>query len=389
MAVVLTDPAPGAPSGPDAPARLHLVVPGDVDAPTGGSRYDRRLHEALRSRGVDALLHPVVGAWPGGAAGDAVRLDALLRSVPDGAAVLLDGLVACGVPGVVVPHAGRLRLSVLLHLPLGSETGLDPDRAARLDARERQVLAAVDRVVVTSPWTARWLAGRSVRTAPVVAEPGTDPAPPAGPDEPGSPEAGPPGRRLLCLGSVGVRKQQRRLVAALAGLPGPWHLRLVGAHPDPVELERLRRDVASLPPRLTVEVTGPQQGPDLERQWRWADLLVVPSVVETYGMVVGEALARGLPVLASTGGALPETLGTTAAGPPGLLVAPQDTDALAAALRTWGEDAGLRGELSRRARERGRDLPGWDATAAVVASALLGAGAPGPRAASPYGVGPT
>lgn len=364
---------------------LALVVPGDLDRATGGNVWDRRVHDALAAAGHDVHLLPVDGSWPEPGPADLDRLAAVLAARPDGSPVLVDGLLACGAPEAVLPSVGRLRVGVVVHLPLARETGRPAVLAARLAETERRVLEAVDVVVVTSPWTAGpGLAGVRLRRAAVVAEPGTDPRPAL------RPRTASDGGHLLLLGSLTPRKGARLLVEALAVLDRrrastaaapPWRLRLVGEQPDPAEVAALRADVTAAGLDPVVGLLGPRTGPALEEQWRWADLLVVPSVVETYGMVVTEALARGLPVLASTGGALPATLGTTADGPPGLLVPPGAPGPLAEALGRWLDDADLRTALAVRARERAGHLPGWDATARAVASDMRL-----PRTPAPTGV---
>ena len=123
-----------------------------------------------------------------------------------------------------------------------------------------------------------------------------------------------------------------------------------------------------------VRFVGPRTGAELDRAYAAADLLVLASHAETYGMVVTEALARGLPVIASEVGGVTEALGHGHDGTrPGLLVPPGDPAALGAALRAWLGDAGLRGRLRRAARERRASLRGWPATTSVVAGVLAGA----------------
>jgi len=350
--------------------RLVLVVPGDVASPSGGNVWDRRVADALAAHGEPPTWVPVPGGWPDPSPEDLAGLDRALAEVPDGAPVLLDGLVGCSSPDVVDRHAGRLRLGVVLHLPLALETGLDHVTAAARDRAERRVLAAVYVVLATSRWTAARLAEQPLRRPPVVAAPGTDPTTL-------HPAATTAGGQLLCLAAVTPRKGQRRLVRALDLLrgvmgtgPTGWSLRLVGPQPDVAEVTALRREVEAAGLAHQVRLLGPLVGEDLEEQWRQTDLLVVPSHVETYGMVVTEALARGRPVLATTGSALPEALGTTAAGPPGLLVPPGDADALAGALGRWLVDGALRADLRGRARERAGTLSGWELTARAVRQAL-------------------
>ncbi len=350
---------------------MTFVVPGDVDVPTGGNIWDRRVRDELAAAGHAVAWRPVRGTWPRPSPADGQRLGQVLTAVPDGGAVLLDGLVACGAGDAVLAHAGRVRLVVVVHLPLADETGLDPAVAADLDASERRVLTGVDAVVATSAWAAGRLAGRTGSAPVVVAEPGTDP-PPAHARSGGHEDRGGVGGHLMCLAAVTPRKGQRVLAGALSRLvaaPG-WRARCVGPLRDPAEAAALAADVAAARLAGRVDVTGPAEGAALEAHWRWVDLLVVPSLVETYGMVVTEALARGVPAVVTTGSALPATLGRTPAGPPGLLVPPGDVPALADALALWLADAALRRDLAARARQRAADLPRWPATAATVAATL-------------------
>jgi glycosyltransferase involved in cell wall biosynthesis len=99
-------------------------------------------------------------------------------------------------------------------------------------------------------------------------------------------------------------------------------------------------------------------------------------------MVVAEALARGIPVLASDVGGLPEALGRTPDGAlPGMLVPADDPAALSVALRRWLGDPELRRRLRDAALARRRTLTGWPATtravAAVLAPLTTGARVPG------------
>ena len=116
---------------------------------------------------------------------------------------------------------------------------------------------------------------------------------------------------------------------------------------------------------------GPQADTDLARSYAAADVLVLPSRTESYGMVVVEALARGLPVVGAEVGGVPEALGHGADGTrPGLLVPPGDSVALREAIESWLEDAELRRRLRRAARERRESLAGWSTTTSVVADVL-------------------
>jgi glycosyltransferase involved in cell wall biosynthesis len=153
-----------------------------------------------------------------------------------------------------------------------------------------------------------------------------------------------------------------------------WHCVCVGSlDRDRAFVEELRLRVRAWDGGFgeRVEFTGPLIGADLDRRYAGADLLVLASRAETYGMVVTEALARGLPVIATEVGGISEALGHGADGiRPGVLIPPEDPVALAAALRSWLGDAGFRGRLRQAARERRESLFGWSRTASVIADVL-------------------
>ena len=342
--------------------RVTFVLPGDVDdaaVASGGNTYGRRMCEHLPARKV-----AIPGTWP---LGDPATLAETLAALPDGEVVVIDGLVACGWPEVIGPAAGRLRLAVLLHLPLGDEAGLDPALAADLDARERATLHAAGAVVATSPWSARRVVEHhdlDPGRVHVVA-PGTDPAPLA---------AGTDGRsRLLCVAAVTPHKGQDLLVEALAGVAGlSWTCVCVGPlRRDPAFVDRVRGLIDRLGLADRVTLAGPRTGDALEASYAVADLVVLPSQAETYGMVVAEALMRGIPVLSAAVGAVPDTLGREPDGSvPGILVSERDPTAFAAALRRWLIEPDLPERLRAVARRRGRTLPGWPAAARELSTVL-------------------
>ncbi|MGW3955557.1 glycosyltransferase family 4 protein [Streptomyces sp. NPDC004752] len=349
---------------------LHFVMPGGVDdpaSPSGGNAYDRRLCLDLPGFGWQVTRHTVDGAWPRPGAAARDELARTLRELPDGSVVLLDGLVACGVPETVVPEAGRLRLAVLVHLPLGDETGLEPSVAADLDARERAVLRAVPAVIATSDWAVRRLVSHH-GLAPErvhVAAPGADIAPLA---------VGTDGvSQLLCVAALTPRKGQHRLVEALAAVRDlPWNCVCVGGlRQDPVYVDHLRSLIERHGLTDRLHLAGPRSGADLDASYAAADLMVLTSYAETYGMAVTEALARGIPVLATDVGGLPEALGRAPdGGVPGILVPPEDPAALAAELRGWFGEADVRRRLKAAARGRRAALGGWAATARSLAGVL-------------------
>jgi glycosyltransferase involved in cell wall biosynthesis len=341
---------------------VHVVVPDGIDdpaRPSGGNSYDRRLCGELSASGWDVRELVVAGPWP---RPDAAALSGLARAadaVPDGGLVLLDGLIASAGGAVLVPESARLRLVVLVHMPFGG--------VAVAPEAECGVLAHARAVVTTSAWTRERLLERC-RLPPErvhVARPGAD----RGEEALGTPGGG----RLLCVGAVVPHKGHDLLLDALLDVPSPpWRCTVVGPlDRDPPFVERLRQKAADSGLADRICFAGPRAGEELRRQYRAADVLVLPSRLEAYGMVVTEGLAVGLPVVAAAVGGVPEALGRTTDGPPGLLVPPDDASALREALGSWLRDAGLRERLRRAAHERRSSLEGWDATAHRVAAVLV------------------
>jgi glycosyltransferase involved in cell wall biosynthesis len=330
---------------------VHFIVPEGVDdpaRPSGGNTYDRQVCRGLAALGWAVHQHPIA---------DAAALARAVGQIPDGAAVLLDGLIASPAPEALVPHARRLRQVVLVHMPLG-------------DRREREVLAAAAAVVTTSAWARRRLAELYALPADrvYVAEPGVDAAGLA----PGTAA----GNALLCVAAVTPDKGHDVLLDALATATDlSWRCACVGSlDRAPAFADSVRRATRKKGLGDRVRFPGPRTGSELDRAYAAADLLVLASHAETYGMVVTEALARGVPVLAAEVGGVTEALGHGDNGTrPGLLVRPGDPAALGAALRAWLGDAELRGRLRRAARERRASLCGWSATTSVLAGVLAGA----------------
>ncbi|MDT4923341.1 MAG: hypothetical protein QOG01_1054 [Pseudonocardiales bacterium] len=350
---------------------LHVVIPDGIDdpaRPSGGNVYDRRVCAGLAAAGWDVHEHAVPGSWPGPDAAAEQALTRVIAGLADEALVLVDGLIASTAPAVLVPAAQRLRLVVLVHMPLGD--GPPGPEVAEARARESAVLSAADAVVTTSSWTRERLLDRYVLRpdAVHVAEPGADAADLA----PGTDDGG----ELLCVAAVTPHKGHDVLLGALATITDQsWRCVCIGPlDRDPEFVQRLRRRVEADGIGDRVCFRGPRTGDELGSAYAAADLLVLASHAETYGMVVTEALARGLPVVATAVGGLPEALGRTSDGRrPGLLVPAGDQRALASAIDSWLRDAELRRQLRAAARERRPTLAGWPETTHRIARVLTGA----------------
>ena len=284
----------------------------------------------------------------------------------DGSVVLVDGLIASAVPEVLVPASRRLRVVVLLHLPLG---GRDDPEATK---HEGEVLSVAAAVLTTSRWTRDRVLGLYPLPPEqvIVATPGAARS--------AAVRGTPQGRQLLCVAALTRDKGHDVLLAALGKVSDlPWDLVCVGSQDVDASCAR---ELAVLTDDLglggRVHFVGTQIGPDLAASYAAADVVVLPTRIESYGMVLTEALARCVPVIATAVGGVPEAVGTLPDGRlPGLLVPPDDAGALADALRRWLELPELRAALRANALERRASLPGWDETADRVAQVLAEVGA--------------
>jgi glycosyltransferase involved in cell wall biosynthesis len=340
----------------------------DRDDPTGGNVYNRALVAELRALGVNVRLHRLAGPWPEGDASSHMKLARALRAEP---ACLVDGIVGCGSPEVVAAavDSGHA-VTVVVHLPISDEVGLEPMQRQRYAALEAKTVQAASGVLCSSRWSAAELFRRYGRSDVGVAIPGVSPAPVAR----GSQDSGPP--RILSVASLTPTKDQLKLVHALAQLADlQWTADLIGSdQPDPDYAARLRAEIVAAGLRDRILVPGALAGSVLDQKWDAADLLVLPSRIETYGLVVVEALARGIPAVVSAGTGAIEALqeGATkhSSATPGTSVSAGDSAGLAAVLRRWLTEPRLRRAWRQAALARRDTLPGWQQTAQAVLAYL-------------------
>ncbi len=347
---------------------LHFILPGDPETRSGGFLYDRRMIEGLQRNGWTVEPHALADGFPEPSKEALAEAERLLADLPDGAPVVIDGLALGVMPEIAHRQARRLALIGLVHHPLADETGLAPARQDALFRSEREALAAVRHVIVTSPHTAVRLADFDVdRDQITVAEPGVVPASL-------TEGSGGPGLGLICAASLTPRKGHHVLIEALARLRArDWHLLCAGSRERDAatarRIEQLCRD-RGLDGRI--DFVGEVDADELDRLYRRSDLLVLASFHEGYGMVITEAIARGLPVVATSAGAIPDTLPAGA----GLLVPPGDPEALAAALGRLMDAPEELAALRKGARVARDELPTWEQSVARFAEGLRMALAP-------------
>ncbi|HXF53564.1 MAG TPA: glycosyltransferase family 4 protein [Hyphomicrobiaceae bacterium] len=343
-------------------ARALFAIPGDLFAPTGGYAYDRRVLALLPEHGVEAGHVALPGSYPAPTAADLEATARALSAAPQGAVLLIDGLAYGAMPAALIERFDA-PVVALVHHPLCLETGLSADRQAELHRLETEALARAHRVVVTSPATARTLAAEFAVPAEriTVAEPGTDPAPRA--RGTGTP------LRMLAVGSLIPRKGYEILVEALRPLRHiDWRLDIAGAldaHSDTPRRVREAIERAGMTGRIALH--GALDDRRLAELYAGADLFVMPSLYEGYGMALAEALARGLPIVCTTGGAAAETVPDEAA----LKVVPGDARALMWVLGRALEDGALRQRMADAAWAAAARLPRWPDTARRIARVIL------------------
>ena len=347
---------------------LEFVIPGDLQAATGGYAYDRRVIAGLGALGWRVTVQRLDPSFPQPSAAALEHAQRVFTGLPDQAVVLIDGLAAGAMPELLHAQAARLRLLALVHHPVAAESGLTLDLAGRLAHSERRALQAMRHVIVTSVATRQALQAYGVDPQSVsVVEPGTDPAPSARALRGAT-------LRLLCVATVIPRKGHELLLEALAPLASsPWHLTCVGSLTrSPATVARLRAQLSRLGLTRQVTITGEVDSASLAQLYSQADLFVLPTLLEGYGMAVAEALAHGVPVISTNVGAIAQLVGSEA----GVLVTPGDTQSLRAALARVMNEPALLGRLAAGAAAAGSALPDWRQACERMSKVLDGATAP-------------
>jgi glycosyltransferase involved in cell wall biosynthesis len=379
------------------PDPLYVVVPGNLETRTGGYGYDRRIIAGLRQRGWTIDVVRLDDSFPDPTAAARAHAAQTLTAIPDGSLVLVDGLALGALPDEVERAAGRLRIVALVHHPLAAETGIDSALADALAISERRALAAARAVIVTSRTTlGRLVADYAVSADRItVVEPGTDRAPlaresrsssrrSAVSDRPSAISPQPCEVALLCVASLTPRKGHELLFRALASIAQRnWRLTCAGSlDRDPATVARLRGQLAAAGLHDRVELAGDLDTMALNARYAAADVFVLPTLYEGYGMAVAEALVRGLPVISTATGAIDDLVtggfGRPSDRPAGIVVPPGDADAFADALARVLRDPGLLARLADGASVARYRLPFWEDACAKMAAALEGvAGAGG------------
>ena len=151
---------------------------------------------------------------------------------------------------------------------------------------------------------------------------------------------------VLTVGAIQRRKNVARLVRAFENLPDSWRLALAGAPNGFGAAEELRA-VEESPARARIDILGYVSSAQLDSLYNRAGIFAFPSLDEGFGMPILEAMAHGVPVIASNCSAIPEVAGDAA-----LLVDPLNTHNMGEALLRLASDESLRDHLTRRGLQR-------------------------------------
>lgn len=348
---------------------ICFAYPGDLNTATGGYVYARRMMQALTEQGwvVCPLALGDGFPWPTAATSDQA-LDRL-KQVPSEQLLVIDGLALGALPQAAqhLQQLGR-PFTALVHHPLAREAGITIDSAKRLQQSEYAALECASGVIVTSEETARTVSkdfDLSLENI-VVAYPGTD-----RPSQASSMVSAPIKRfkRLLSVGSLVPRKGFDVLIQALAPLTAlDWRLTIVGDDTrDLATTEYIKKLIQLHQLQDRIDCTGAVDQETLLDHFASADIFVLASLYEGYGMAFAEALAAGIPIIGTTGGAIPDTVPRTA----GILVEPGNITAFSQALKQILTDDVLYEQLKLGAQLCASHLPTWKESAIIFADALV------------------
>lgn len=341
--------------------KLALLVPGPFDTVSGGYIYDRRIVEGLRSLGHAVEVIELAGRHPLPDAAAEAAARAALATLPEDVQPVIDGL---GLPAFapLAEALVRRRAIGLIHHPTALEHGAPQEDREALRGIEGDLFPRLARLIATSPHTAaRLTEDFGVRAERIgIVEPGTDPAE-------RSPGSGGPGTAILAVGTLVPRKGHDVLLRTLAGLPDlDWRLTIAGEARDQVHAHGLKALAEELAIAQRVTFAGALSATALEAEYRRADIFALATWWEGYGMAAAEAMARGLSLAITAGGAIADLVPMEA----GAISPPGDTVSLTKALRRMIVDTEMLREMADASWEAGQALPRWADRASAFAAEL-------------------
>jgi len=337
--------------------KILFIIPGDINLPTGGYRYDKAILDCWQEAGISYDLISLEGNYPfpsdSEKAAALARVEALAGS---GDIAVIDGLAGGVLPEFIASLSMHMPVVSLLHHPLCLENGLEYEAAKSLEVSEQKGLKSISHVITTSletKYMVNTLFGVPLEEiTPVVPGVNRDQL------SIGSADAC---KNLLCVGSMIERKGHRVLIEALYHLTHlNWHLDCVGAMDfDPKCADEVRSLISKYALHDRITLHGAVLDEALRDAYHSADLFVLPSLYEGYGMVYAEAIVRGLPVIGTSAGAIPDTVPETC----GILVEPNNVAALTKAIDEMLKDPQVLADFKKGALDAGPSFPVWKESA--------------------------
>ena len=343
--------------------RVLFIIPGDINLPTGGYRYDREIISAWQLSGINVELISIQGDYPFPNPEELKLALETVRKLPHANVAVVDGLLGGSAPEFIQKLSEKMPVAALIHHPLCLENGLNEKTANSLEDSEKQGLKFTSRIITTSPTTRKTVAElfklheNQIHTVLPGVERGTQST--------GSQSAC---LNLLCVGSVIERKGHKHLLLALEMIKHlDWQLDCIGSTAfDETLFSELQALCKQNELDAKVRFHGDVSEDVLNSFYKRADLFVLPSLFEGYGMAYAEAIVRGIPVIGTTAGAIPETVPSTC----GVLVEPSNVNALAKALESLICDDVLRTQYRNGTLAAEPDFPTWQSSAKQFAEIL-------------------
>ncbi len=338
------------------PLIVNFIIPGDINLPTGGYRYDKRILQEWDTIGVDSNLISLEGDYPFPTKRSMQNAIASIEGFPPADISVVDGLAGGAMPEFMEALSKHTKVVALIHHPLCLENGLTSKEASHLRDTEQAGLEHVCGVVTTSKATTatvNTLFGFDIdcieTVLPGVERGGLAPAHTTGPV------------RLLCIGSLIERKGHFFLIDALAGLKHlEWELDCFGMLDEHSDLYKtLMQKIADHKMQDRITFHGSVSDDEIEHAYSQSHIFVLPSLFEGYGMAYAEAIVRGLPVIGTTAGAIPDTVPQSC----GILVEPENTIELQNAIETLLTDKDQLNQFRLGVQASANDFPTWESSA--------------------------
>lgn len=339
---------------------LVFVVPRDLSGPSGGTHYNRAVIGALQEIGHRVTVCPVGGAWPWPTAENRRALAEALALHDGTGPIIVDGIIGLAAPEEIRVAVGvGTMVHLLVHSLLTADPGLTPEEHSAAKLSEDGALRSASSIMCVSRWSARDVERDHPGLLAAVAEPGVQRADRAVGSSP---------PQLLVLAALTPVKNQSAILRALRQLTDiPWTLQIVGSDSvNPAYAQELRAQAEQFPAGRII-LRGALTGDALSAVWSTTDLLLVTSRSETFGMVITEALARGIPVIVPGGTGAEEALTGRGSRPfatlPGAIINLSEPDGLALVLTQWFTSSSVRSRWQEAALSRRPTLDPWTVTA--------------------------